>query len=79
MESYEAALSLIDSFSHFLMYNKSAEPYRESFLNFLKFVKKLIMIKSGSNKKPAPEIEKEILNSKILLNQSWLLEKVEEL
>ncbi|MEO8664838.1 MAG: hypothetical protein ABI462_05020 [Ignavibacteria bacterium] len=79
MGSYETALSLIDSFSHFLMYNKSAESYRESFLIFLKFVRELIKFRSGSDKKEIGEIRKEINDTKILLNKDWLLEKTEEL
>ncbi|MEP7146511.1 MAG: hypothetical protein ABI792_05840 [bacterium] len=79
MQSYEPALSLIDSFSHFLMYNSSAASYREGFLNFLKFVRELIKIRSGNDKKEAPELKKEIINTKILLNKSWLIEKSDEL
>ena len=79
LNSFEPALSLIDSFSHFLINNKSAESYRESFLAFLKFVREMVRLKSGSDKKEAAEIKKEILNTKTVLSRNWLLEKAEEL
>ncbi|MEO8210486.1 MAG: hypothetical protein ABI840_07985 [bacterium] len=80
MNSFESAISLIDTFTHFLNNNKSdLKNYRNSFFEFLKFLKQLIKIKTGNKKTDKNEIKKEILATERLINKNWLLEKADEL
>lgn len=82
LKAYEQALSLIDTFSHFLTKNKKVpEIYRESFMKFLKYVKALIKISHGTGKEK--EIDAEVTLSKAgsesqLLNKRWILNKMRE-
>ncbi len=80
MNSFESALSLIDTFTHFLTNSKStSESYKEGFFNFLKYVRQFIRIKTGSDKIYIGQIKKEILATAKLINKNWILEKAEEL
>lgn len=78
--SYEAAISLIDTFQHFLSNNKSVpESEKERFGKFLKCLNNLIKIKTGFTSAADFDIKNEIKNSKSIISKRWLLEKVEEL
>jgi|SRR4030095_3775671 len=83
LRSFEQALSLIDSFSHFLMNNKNVSKiFREPFLSFLKIVKSLI---KSSNQNAAnsgfdsAELIKKVEGTKQIINRGWILEKAAEL
>jgi hypothetical protein len=82
LKAYEQALSLIDSFTHFLMKNRKVpEFYKESFMTFLKYVKALIKLTHSPGKEK--EIETEITLSKAegeiqLINKRWIMKKIEE-
>ncbi len=80
LEEYEPALSLIDSFFHFLSNNKSIHSHdRERFGNFLKYLKLFIKLKDDPQKKEAGLLKKEISSAGNIINQKWLLEKAKEL
>jgi hypothetical protein len=80
LEEYEPALSLIDSFYHFLSNNKSIHSHdRERFGNFLKYLKLFIKLKDGPQKKDAGLLKKEISSAGNIINQKWLIEKAKEL
>ena len=78
--SYESAISLIDSFSHFLSKNKSVSAIdKERFGKFLKFLNLLIKVQTGSVSIKDNNLKKEILNTLGLSSKRWLLKKFEEL
>jgi len=80
LKYFENAYSLIDTYKHFLLKNKSvSEFFRERYLNFTRF---LIALIKCSNKKSGFEIEKlknEILNTQNVVSGAWILEKIDEL
>lgn len=82
LKAFEQALSLIDSFTHFLTKNKKVpEIYKQSFMRFLKYVKALIKLTHGPGKEK--EIDSEVTLNKAgsenqLLNKRWILKKIEE-
>ncbi len=80
LDSFEPALSLIDTFTHFLSNNKTLSgTNKDGFLNFLKFLKHLIKMKSGDMKNDSFNFKREIGNTERLMNKNWLLEKAGEL
>jgi len=78
--SYESAISLIDTFSHFLSKNKSVSAIdKERFGKFLKFLSLLIKIQTGSVSIKDINLKKEITDSVVVNSKRWLLKKSEEL
>ena len=72
----EEALSLIDTYKHFVAKNKGvSDYYREITENFLRYCKYIIDIKSGRSKLKADEIKREIEADNSVNFKSWLLEK----
>jgi hypothetical protein len=69
----EAAISMIDSFKHFIMETPSISEYiREIHLNFVKYLYEIIKIHSKSKKYETNLLLKEIQNSRVR-NKKWLL------
>lgn len=83
LKSFEQALSLIDSFSHFLSNNKIvSEIYKRQFMNFLKHCRTLIKKSQNMeslNRMDNAELKKQISGAKDIINKNWLLEKAAEL
>lgn len=80
VKSYEPALSLIDSFNHFLVNNKSIyKRERERFGNFAGYLKVLIKISNGSSRTDIHDLKNKITDSTAVIGKRWLLEKVEQL
>ncbi len=83
MKSFEPALSLVDSFTHFLSKNKIVTEFnKESFMNFLKFFKILIKCsgsKINKQKFDLDEINIDLSKTKYVIGKKWLVEKIEEL
>ncbi len=78
LDETEPFFSMIDSFNNYLKRNKLiSESQRTSYLNFVKYVKKLMQIRLGS-KMTAAELKAEIEDVKHVGNQQWLLQKIEE-
>lgn len=83
LNSYEPALSLIDSFSHFLSKNKNVSlVYKEPFMNFLKFTKELIKQRSkpgAVNKVNIYALHKKAESMEHFISKNWIIEKIEQL
>ncbi len=76
LEDFEPAISLIDSFSHFLSNNKSVYiTDKERFGSFLKFFRILIRLKNGSKDFHGALIRREIEKNANVISKKWLLEK----
>jgi len=71
--------SLIDTFKVYLQRNKSVSSANKTlYINFTKFIKKLVRIKLGS-KKSLDAILSEMEEAKLVSNKPWLTEKIDEL
>lgn len=74
-ERYEQALSLIDSFAHYLTGNSKVPPLdKERFGNFLKHVKNIIRIKTGQAAFDEFEFKKKF-EKENLISKKWVAEK----
>jgi hypothetical protein len=79
MGAYESALSMIDSFTHFLTNNKSIYSYdKERFENFLKYLKLFIKVNLGG-KYGHGMLTKEISSVTNIISAKWLLKKAQTL
>lgn len=78
LDETEPLLALCDAFKIYLRRNKLiAENKREMYLNFIRFVSKLIKIQKGKNELLL-ETQQMIKNTKLLVNAKWLHEKIEQ-
>jgi hypothetical protein len=74
---YEEALSLIDSFKHFLSGNKTvSEYYRNNYMLFLKYYKELLNMKIHNSTEDSEMLKNKINSEKNLISKTWLLEKI---
>jgi len=72
----ESAMSLIDSFKHFLSTFKYISPYvKDRTNNFLNFTIKLIRLQNGETGLTKEELRNEVLKTKSLMQRIWLLEQ----
>jgi hypothetical protein len=75
----DEALSVIDSFRHFIANNKQANSIvRKSRSDFLKYYKKLLMYKNGKRTYSIERLKAENLDA-ATLQKKWLMEKLNEL
>lgn len=83
LNSIEQALSLVDSFSHFLTKNRNVSPsYKEPFLIFLRFLKILIKQKMNSGNKSEfimSELLAQAESAQHFMSKAWILEKIKQL
>lgn len=80
LDSFEPALSLIDTFAHYLANSKSvSSAYKTSFTNFLKFLKVLIKFRTGMITEYEGNLKDEILSARELSGKAWLIEKTESI
>lgn len=83
LNSYEPALSLIDSFSHFLANNQNvSKTFKEPFMIFLKYIKELIKLKTKHvkvNKLNVIEVLKKAETMEHFMSKKWIIEKLKEL
>ncbi len=80
LNAFEQAISLADTYEHFLLKNKSVSPESKSYYGkFVKYTGQLIKIKLKSEKFILGKLNKEISNSHEIANKSWLLKKIAEL
>lgn len=82
LKSFEPALSLIDTFSHFLSKSKIvSDGYKEPFTNFLKYLK--ILIRNSQNRNlnsyDTAEMKKTVAELKYVISKRWIIEKIEEI
>ncbi len=79
LHEVESLLSLFDSFTIFLKRNKViSDRHRHTYLNLIRFVKKLSRIPPGDHKK-IEALQQEIEGSKGVADLNWLREKIREL
>lgn len=74
-ESYDALYSLLDSFQNYIYRRKELGYHRELYLNFVKFTRRLLQLKSY-NREQVENLKKEIEETKIVAEKVWLLEKI---
>lgn len=74
------ALSLIDSFRHYMLENKIlSKDVIKNHIDFLKYYRFLLMIKdNGTSNSDFEKIRYEIVNHNNLRRKSWLLEKLDD-
>lgn len=76
LEHYESAISIIDTYKHFLKNNTLISESRKIMHNnFLNFTNKLIQYKFGSTKVYLPLIKDQLEKSKDVFDKGWLIEK----
>ncbi len=79
MDEIDPLESLMDSFRAYLQRHKEIAPRRrQTFRNFIRFVKKLTRI-IPRDKKQIEAFKNELAQTQQIVNRPWLLEKVEEL
>lgn len=72
---YEAAISLLDSFRHFIVETQSISGYiKEIHINFIRYLNEILKIKIGHKPHDKQELIDEISTSKVR-NREWLLQK----
>ncbi len=79
---YESALSLIDSYRHFLSANRFLPEFvRVRFSNYVNFLSRIVNIHLGGNIANIPDIIKDIesINQSEIENKVWLLEQISKL
>ncbi len=80
LDAHEQALSLIDTYEHFLLKNKNVSTnYKVLYGNFIKYAGLLIKIKLNLEKYNLVKLNREIIDCLEIANKHWLLEKTEEL
>jgi hypothetical protein len=79
LELIESAISLIDSYRHFVSSNPDLSPiFREGNANFIKFINELVKLKSGYDGFKLQKLERSITETPNVFNKWWLLEKARE-
>jgi len=80
LSSFEQALSIIDTFSHFLSKNKNvSDSNKQPFMNFLKFLKMLIKLRSKASKPTifdVNELLKQVESMEHFISKKWITEKI---
>ncbi len=80
LDHIESALSMVDSYRHFLNKNKEiSENHKETFRNFLNYFYSLLKIKSLQSKEDPEFIKSQISSENRIISRHWLLEKADEL
>ncbi len=87
MEEYDAFSSLCESFRQFLSRNTViSDSRREGFSNLIRFAKRTFQLKHDKDYNKKEKIEKdkerlinEIQQAKVVFNQNWLLQKIQEI
>lgn len=76
----EPLLSLIDASRHFFSKNNLLTgSYRDSYLNFLKYLNSIVKMKSGHDFSHIEILKNQIFSEKYISNKDWLFKKVNEL
>ncbi len=76
---FEAAISMVDSFRHFIQESQSISGYiKEIHMNFIKFLNEMLKMKIGHKPYDKQIFKEEIREAKVR-NKEWLLEKAEVL
>jgi hypothetical protein len=76
----EEAFSLIDSFKHFIVENKSVTEKRKGhYLNFISFYEQLLKYKAGDKSILLNKLKADIIKTENLGRKEWFIEKVNEM
>lgn len=76
----EESISLLDSFKHFIVENKSVtDERRDLYLNFIKMYDLLLKYKIGDKVVILSQLKTDIINSEYLVRKEWFINKIEEL
>jgi len=76
---FETALSLIDSYKHFIKKDQNYTPkMKQGYLLFLSFINDLIRLKLGISRKNAGDIMVKLTNS-MPMRKDWLMKKFDEI
>jgi len=76
LKEYDALDSLFNSFSRYIYRQKEIGYHRENYLNFIRFVKKMIHGRM-EDKKNIEQLKEEIKMTNGLVEREWLLEKLD--
>ena len=79
LEQYESAISIIDTYKHFLAKNTLISESRKLLhYNFVSYTNKLIQYISGSKKINLLFLSEKVLMSKNIFDKNWIMEKIYE-
>jgi len=79
LEYFESAISIIDTYKHFLKNNVLlSESRRTLHYNFVNYTHSLVQFRTGSKKINLSFISNKISKSKNVFDKGWLLEKVND-
>lgn len=80
LDYFEEAISLLDSFKHFIIENRSVtEKRKEHYLNFIKVYDLLMKCKDDDKGITVWELSGSINNLEYLVRKEWFIKKIEEL
>ena len=80
MNNFEPAISLLDSYKHFLKSDRTiTEFYKKVNSDFLKYYTKLLKVKMGEKGSTADELKRLVLSSDDFSNKDWINKKIDEL
>jgi hypothetical protein len=80
LKYFENAYSLIDSYKHFLVKNKTvSEFFRERYLNFIGFMNTMIKFSESASNFEIEKLKSNLLKTNNVVSRDWLLEKIDEL
>ncbi len=77
---FESAISMIDSYKHFLAQSKDVNNIlKTGCVNFLQYFSKLMKLKLKPDEHSVLNLQKQLKDAKGVFNKWWLLDKLEEL
>ncbi|MDQ3194483.1 MAG: hypothetical protein M3P82_05730, partial [Bacteroidota bacterium] len=80
LQQFESAISVIDTYKHFLKNNALISESRSTtHLNFLNFTNAILQIKNGSGKVNVSYLADRVKKSKNVFDKIWLQDKIKEL
>ena len=78
LEEYDALFSHLDSFEIYIRRGAVSDFHRKNFMNVIRFVKKIVGLPTY-NKAALKKLRKEIMDTEVLSESDWLLEKLNTL
>ncbi len=79
LEQYDSALSVIDTYKHFINNNVLvSDNKRMLHYNFISYVNKLIQYKLSSRNVSLLFLEDKLMKSQNTFNKEWILEKLQQ-
>ncbi len=78
LDEFNVLSSLLESFRVFLLRKKGLGYHKDTYLNFVRFTKRLVMI-DPFNQPKIKKLKEKIAETRTLAEKKWLLEKAQEL